>query len=116
MNATSRAIIQTVLRTDPTLSASEQAAMQCLVDGEVKPLASAQADAGGRLLVSQKRAAEMLSVSRVTIWRMTREALLHPVEILPGTWRYLCDEIQGIARHGTGAGPTGGEARQRSAA
>ena len=56
-----------------------------------------------QLLVTQKRAAELLSVSRATVWRMTKDCLLHPVEIIPGTWRYPFREIIEIARMGVEA-------------
>ena len=72
--------------------------MQRVINGEAEiPVASI----GGteeRLLVTQKTAAELLSVSRVTIWRMTKDCALHPVEILPGTWRYRYQESGVIAR------------------
>ncbi len=55
-------------------------------------------EATTRLLVTQKSTAELLSVSRVTIWRMKRAGQLNPVEILPGTWRYRYSEIAEIAR------------------
>jgi len=64
--------------------------------------------------VTQKRAAELLSVNRVTIWRMTRDCLLHPVEILPGMWRYPSTRLRDLRngapaaaappREGVGAG------------
>lgn len=66
----------------------------------------AQAKAVGsdaRLLVTQKDAAKALSVSRVTIWRMTKDCVLHPVEILPGTWRYPWHEIASLAQPASAA-------------
>ena len=53
--------------------------------------------ADDRLLVTQKQAAELLSVSRVTIWRMTKDCVFHPVEILPGPWRYRFRELAALA-------------------
>lgn len=100
MNATSRAILQTALATDPSLSATERGAFQRLSNGQEEPPALLEDEGGGRLLVTQKRAAEMLSVSRVTIWRMTRDCALHPVEILPGTLRYPYRELAQLAQHG----------------
>ena len=100
MNATSRAILQTVLATDPSLSAAGRVAMQRLSIGEESPQALLEDDGGGRLLATQQRAAEMLSVSRVMIWRMTRDCALHPVEILPGTWRSSYRELAALAQHG----------------
>ncbi len=99
MNATSRAILQTILATDASLSAAERSATKRLANGEVEaPTVFASADE--RLLVTQKRAPELLSVSRATVWRMTKDCVLHPVEILPGTWRYPFRGILGLARKG----------------
>jgi predicted DNA-binding transcriptional regulator AlpA len=98
MNSTSRAILQTVLATDNSLSDIERGAIQRLITGEM-PAPMAPSRLGGEpLLVTQKAAAEFLSVSRVTIWRMTKDNLLHPVEILPGTWRYSYQEIAAFTR------------------
>jgi predicted DNA-binding transcriptional regulator AlpA len=58
------------------------------MNGQVKPQSVVPSGMDERLLLTQKRAAELLSVSRATIWRMTKDSLLHPVEIIPGAWRY----------------------------
>lgn len=102
MNATSRAILQTVLATDASLSAGERSAAQRLIDGHAEPLSSAPGGTDELLLLTQKRAAELLSVSRATIWRMTKDCVLQPVEILPGTWRYPFHEIARLARGSAG--------------
>jgi hypothetical protein len=99
VNSTTRAILQTVAATDSSLSDDEKAAVQQLVDGKLEALSLGSSN-HKHLLVTQKRAAELLSVNRVTIWRMTKEALLHPVELLPGTWRYPMDEILGLVNEG----------------
>jgi hypothetical protein len=112
MNPTSRAIFQTVMTTDGSLTPAERDFVQRLLSGETTALASAASANDQRLLVTQKRAAELLSVNRVTIWRMTRDCLLHPVEILPGMWRYPFREIMTLARSGV----EGGEDRARPAA
>ena len=98
MNATSRAILQTVLATDASMSAGERGVVQRFINGETEMPGGAIGGAEERLLVTQKTAAELLSVSRVTIWRMTKDCALHPVEILPGTWRYPYREIAALAR------------------
>ncbi len=111
MNPTSHAILQTVIATDSSLTPAERDFVQRLISGET----SVKVPPGGsdeRLLVTQKRAAELLSVSRVTIWRMTKGLVLHPIEILPGTWRYPFGEIMALARTGV----EGSEGRARSAA
>lgn len=112
MNATSRAILQTVLSTDGSLSAAEKSAAQRLIDGQVEASTVATTGTDERLLVTQKRAAELLSVSRATIWRMTKDCILHPVEILPGTWRYSLREVFALAKNGS----EGGAQREKTAA
>lgn len=101
MNPTSRAILQTVMTTDGSLTPGERDFVQRLISGEALAHASTPSATDERLLVTQKRAAELLSVNRVTIWRMTRDCLLHPVEILPGMWRYSFQEVRALARAGT---------------
>lgn len=103
MNPTSRAILQTVVTTDSSLTTGERDLVQRLISGQVEA-AMDNTGNGVRALVTQKRAAELLSVNRVTIWRMTKDNLLHPVEILPGTWRYPLNEITLLAQRGIGSG------------
>lgn len=97
MNTTSRAILLTVLSTDTSLSISENQAIQSLISGRV-PAVTLRNEHPGRLLVTQKAAAALLSVSRVTIWRLKRDRLIRSVEVLPGTWRYSYEEIASIAQ------------------
>jgi predicted methyltransferase MtxX (methanogen marker protein 4) len=99
VNPTSRAILQSVVTTDSSLTIGERDLVQRLISGQVEE-AERGADSDARALVTQKRAAELLSVNRVTIWRMTKEGLLHPVEILPGTWRYPLGEIMRLTQRG----------------
>jgi predicted DNA-binding transcriptional regulator AlpA len=77
--------------------------MQRLVDGKTDLPPAASAGTEDRLL-TQKQAAEFLSVNRVTIYRLARDGFLHPVELLPGTLRYSFREIAELARHGAGTG------------
>lgn len=104
MNATSRAILQTILSTDASLSPAEKTAAQRLIDGQVEGPSALTSGRAERLLVTQKRAAELLSVSRATVWRMTKDNLFHPVEVTPGTWRYSLQEIVELARNGREVG------------
>lgn len=71
MNATSRALLQTLLSSDAALTEGERAAVEQLLSGQPN-FAGAVPDT---LSVTQKGAAKLLSVSRVTVWRMTRD---HP--------------------------------------
>lgn len=100
MNATSRAILQTVLTSDATVAREEQGILQALINGQRPPQHSAPRPADGPLLLTQKEAARMLSVSRVTLWRMTRDGVFRPIEILPGTVRYAYEEVAAFARDG----------------
>lgn len=86
MNATSRAILQTVLATDPSITTAEQSAAQRLIDGQVEVLATVAGGAEEWLLVTQQQAVVLPRVSRDTIWRMTKDCMLHTVGIFPGTW------------------------------
>lgn len=99
MNTTSRAILQTVLNTDGSLADPERRTIQRLIDGTLNSGPSVR-PGDERLLVTQKVAAHLLSVDRVTVWRMTKDGMLHPVEILPGTWRYLWAELLDFAKTG----------------
>ena len=75
--------------------------MQRLIDGEVDE--KDVEDFGQPLLVTQQKAAHLLGVNRVTIWRMAKAGLLHPVEILRGTQRYRLREVAALASNGTSA-------------
>lgn len=97
MNPTTRAILQTVMASDAALSEVERGLVQRLVTGSLGERVAFGVAEGERLLITQKRAAELLSVSRSTIWRMTKDFTLHPVEIFPGTWRYRFHEVARIA-------------------
>jgi predicted DNA-binding transcriptional regulator AlpA len=99
MNATSRAILQTLLASDDSLSQPERQAIKNLMEG-VRDRSNEAQTPDETPLVTQKEAAKLLSVNRVTIYRMTRDCMLHPVEILPGTWRYPLHEITRLARCG----------------
>jgi hypothetical protein len=91
------------MTSDSSLSdRAERGFVQRLLNGDAwRPASATVAAEGERLLVTQKRAAELLSVNRVTIWRMTKDGMLNPVEILPGTLRYRLNEITRLAQAGT---------------
>ena len=48
------------------------------------------------LLVSQAEAARLLSISRVTVYRMVKDGMLHPVK-LRGAVRYRLSELEQLA-------------------
>ena len=98
MNTTSRTLLETVVTTDQSLTALERSAVQKLLRGDIESMERGTLDPHAPLLLTQKAAAELLSVSRITIWRMAKDRVLHPVEVLPGSWRYPYPEIVAIAR------------------
>ena len=100
MNATSRAILQTLLSSDDSLSAQEKQAIKRIMDGVIEPPSTAH-HSTETILLTQKQAAKLLSVSRVTIWRLVKEGFLNPTELLPGTLRYSFAEVAELARSGT---------------
>lgn len=82
---------------------------------ELSPIASAAAPAPSpsaeplqSVLLTQRDAAKILGVSRVTVWRMTSNRVLHPVELLSGTVRYRREEIMTLAKSGWQATVTTG--------
>lgn len=78
MNATSRAIFQTDLASDTSLSAAEQRLVKSLIDGRVPNPVSAVSGTDEQLLVTHKHAAQLLGVSQTTVWRMTKDAVFSP--------------------------------------
>jgi len=111
MNATSRAIFQSLLTSDAMLTPAERVALHRLITGEAEIPAAVAHGTDEKLLITQKKAAALLDVSRVTIWRMTKECILHPVEILPGTWRYPYQEMASLSCRGPQANPSVDHAR-----
>ncbi len=102
MTPTTQAILNSVAVSDPNLSAGERALLQRLAAGQtVEPTTATPS--GAPLLLTQKQAAQMLGISRVSLWRLTREAVFRPVEIFPGRFRYRREEIEAVAREGHAA-------------
>jgi len=99
MNATSITLLQTIASTDNTLTLEQRAVFQDFIAGRTP----ARVAAGQPLLLTQKDAAKLLGISRVTLWRMTKEGFFSPVEILHGTFRYRLEEVEAVARLGKDA-------------
>lgn len=102
MTSTTQAILQSVAANDPSLSEQERGLFQRLISGQIEARERTSIE-DGPLLLTQKQAARALGVSRVTLWRMTREAVFHPVEITTGNFRYRREEIEAVAREGRAA-------------
>jgi excisionase family DNA binding protein len=96
MNSTTRAILQSILSSDHDLTGPESEALRRISSGAP----AATDDPEPRLLLTQKQAAQQLSVSRMTLWRLTKRGTLRPVQITPSTWRYRYSEIADFARTG----------------
>jgi hypothetical protein len=97
LNTTSRAVLLATLTADAALSAAERSAIQWLINGNLETASPIEPQVD-RLLVTQKSVAALLSVSRMTVWRMTKKRILNPVEIFPGMWRYRFAEIADLVR------------------
>lgn len=96
MNPTTRAILQSILSSDHDLTGPESEALRRISSGAP----AATDDPQPCLLLTQKQAAQQLSVSRMTLWRLTKQGLLRPIRITPSTWRCRYSEIAEFARAG----------------
>lgn len=102
MSPTTQAILRSIAASDESLTACERDAIARLVDGRADA-PQVCAPGAAPLLLTQKQAASALGISRVTLWRMTREAVFAPVEITPGHFRYRREEVEAVARRGRDA-------------
>ena len=94
MNAATQKAVRAILATDQDIAPEQRDAALAILNGRV-PQAGPMP-----LLLTQMQAARLLGVSRYTIWRMTREGLLHPVSVRDST-RYRRTEIEMIANGAT---------------
>ena len=51
----------------------------------------------GPLLMGMTASAQLLGVSRATLWRMIKGGLLQKIEVLPGSFRLRRDDLEAIA-------------------
>lgn len=93
MNSTSRAILHTLLDSDRELTRGEREAIEQLMHGRLPFTCESSTWQLDRILLTQKQAAKLLSVSRITVWRMVKDGVLTPIEILPGTFRYPAEQV-----------------------
>jgi predicted DNA-binding transcriptional regulator AlpA len=100
MHSITRSILQSLASSDLSLSTAEQLALSRLIEGKFNEPQVGARNSEDPILVSQAQAAKLLGVSRVTVWRMAKEGMLHPVEILPGSFRYAFEEIATLAQDG----------------
>lgn len=85
-------IVRAVLQGDDTIRADQRDTVLAVLSEKGQ---------GGALplLVTQAQAARMLSVSRITIFRMVRDGQLAPV-LVRGLRRYRREDLERIAKHG----------------
>lgn len=126
MNGITRSVLIGLLTADSGLTQNERVTLRRLIEGlaeesreptnapppVISPIKSSPIAAAATstpspspvpeqpVLLMQRDAAKILGVSRVTIWRMTHEGILHPVELLSGTVRYRREEIMTLAKSG----------------
>jgi hypothetical protein len=51
----------------------------------------------GPLLMGMTASANLLGVSRATLWRMTKGGVLQKIEVLPGSFRLRRSDLEAIA-------------------
>jgi predicted DNA-binding transcriptional regulator AlpA len=100
MTTATQAILRSVADNDPSLTVGEKSLFQRLILGQADTALSRPVMTDGPLLLTQVEAARILGVSRVTLWRMTKEAVFRPVELTAGNFRYRREEIESVAREG----------------
>ena len=99
MSPTSKAILRSISESDDSMTVAEREALTRLLAGLLDvPPPGTWTDAP--LLLTQKQAARSLGISRVTLWRLTRDGALARVEVLPGCFRYRREEVEAVARAG----------------
>jgi excisionase family DNA binding protein len=75
-------------------SPEQQALIDRILNGEVEP---APVAAKGPLLLGMGAGANLLGVSRATLWRMIQAGRLSKVEVLPGSFRVRRADVEAIA-------------------
>ncbi|MCC5025579.1 MAG: hypothetical protein J6386_23625 [Candidatus Synoicihabitans palmerolidicus] len=93
MAPTTQALLQSLATNDPSLSEHERGMLHRLVEGMLEAPETKPTWSDAPLLLTQKQAARVQGVSRVTLWRLTREGVFTPVELTPGSLRNRLEEI-----------------------
>lgn len=84
MKPATRQMIELALAGDETVEPAMRDCVSAALTGNL-PAPGTRDDAP--LLLTMTDAAKVLGVSRVTLWRVVREGVLRPVEIMPGIYR-----------------------------
>ena len=74
-------------------TADDKAKEQALAILQGRACSPGSPDAAGPLLLTMGQSAELLGVSRATLWRMLRAGRLEKVEIYPGAFRLRKSDI-----------------------
>lgn len=96
MNAQCRSLVPSIRSADCDAIEPKSQPLELALSGE--PSATAMLLPRG--LLTQKEAAHFLSISRSTLWRMTKEGIFTLREMRPGMWRYKFSEIEAFINGG----------------
>lgn len=94
MKTATRQMIELALSNDATVSGEMADAIGKVLNGNVS---SGGPQPDGPLLMNMTGAAKLIGVSRVTLWRMVKEGVLRPVEIMPGVFRIRRGDLHRIS-------------------
>lgn len=95
MKPSTRKILKVLLECDDTITEQQRHKVIDFLLERPEPLKDLP------LLLNQAQVAKLLGVSRITIYRMTKEDVLHPI-LLRDAVRYRREDIEEVARKGTG--------------
>ena len=85
-------IVRAAIKADPEIPIERKAGALAYLSGHAEVLLP-------KLLLSQAEAARVLSISRVSLWRLVKEGVITPVEI-GGIKRYRMSDLERIAARG----------------
>ncbi len=85
-------VVRAAIKADPEIPADRKAGALAYLSGQADVLLP-------KLLLSQAEAARVLSISRVSMWRLVKESVITPVEI-GGIKRYRLADLERLAAGG----------------
>ncbi len=92
MKTANQAILDTVLKTDSTVSDHQRESVVAILNGKTPPTQP--------LLLNQSQVAQTFGTSRQTVWAMAKNGALHPIKLTSGLLRYRREEVEAIAAKG----------------
>lgn len=90
MKKANREAINALLKGDPTVTDHQRQSAIAIADGKPAPTQS--------LVLRQLEVAELLGVSRQTVWMFTKRGILKPVHITDGIARYRRDDVMALIK------------------